>query len=85
MGTIRSFDPFPKILNTSTSSRISLNRKEQHSETRKPLEYNVSKIARSRNPAIVSVSGCSMIANVSSTESVSGSSRLFFGKSIVSV
>src|SRR5256885_6330767 len=85
MGTRRSLSPLP--MHRTQPIRISTSemRRLSSSETRRPVEYKTSSIARSRRPTGVAVFGASMRRFISSLRRYVGSLWRIFGDSRFSV
>ena len=64
--TILGFLPLPRTMNSRLDRSIWSRVREASSETLRPVEYRVSRIARSRAPAVVVASTASKILSSSS-------------------
>src|SRR5271168_3481967 len=80
-GTSRSLSPLPMHRTHPTFVSRSPTRRLTSSETRSPVEYRTSSIARSRKPSGVFASGCCNSFSTSSSRKYPGNDRRIFGDS----
>ena len=74
-GTRRSFEPLPVTRNTPCARLTCVGVRPTNSETRNPVAYSTSSMARSRSPSAVATSGTSSRASTSASLRASGNRR----------
>ena len=85
IGTTLSLDPLPSVRRYPTSRLTALIFSDTNSETRNPVAYINSSIAKSLTPVSVLISGAAISASTSCIDITFGSFRQGRGEAIVSI